>query len=166
MEYVSLGSVRPGGDILARATLSMRRLEGSEYQPAALFQATEYSWPGDHEGRTILGLVLLAQTLGSEPKYLDEILELVPGRLNELGYFGEVLPSGHMDEQQVSGNSWFLRGLVECYHWRPDAALLGMIRRVVDGLLLPARGLRDRPRAKSIGHLIGSVLFPKRPRRL
>lgn len=123
-----------------RAVLNYGRLEGHWYRPEEVFSADQSGWPGDWEGRILLALSLLAQSTGRPPAYLDEILSLVPQHLNAKGYFGPVLPPGVHDEQQLAGNSWFLRALIEIYRWRKDETLRPMIETLVRNLLLPAIG--------------------------
>lgn len=119
------------GDMRRRLERNFNRLEEERYQSDHVFLTEEQSggWPGDTEGRTILGLVLEAQATGRTPRYLDEIIRRVPAHLNAAGYMGGVF-GGVMNEQQLSGNGWLLRGLCEYYLWRHDAALLPVIRRV------------------------------------
>ncbi|MFC3800080.1 beta-L-arabinofuranosidase domain-containing protein [Cohnella sp. GCM10012308] len=128
------------GELRRRASLSFDRMETEPYEPDAVFKAPDYEWPGDWEGRTILALVLLAQSTQREPQHLAEIMERLPDRLNAHGYFGPVQEPGTVDEQQLSGNSWFLRAMAEHYRWKKDAFSLSVIERIVRHLLLPASG--------------------------
>ncbi len=155
------------GDLYTRAMANMDRLEQAEYRVPAVMQPDTYDWPGDTEGRTILALALLAQALHREPRYLDEILAAVRGRLNERGYMGRICPDGQFDEQQLSGHNWLLRGLCEVYLWRREDWVLDAVRRMVEGLLLPARGYyrlypvdpgARRGRGEAIGELTGQLI--------
>lgn len=123
-----------------RAMKNFDRLESEPYDLDHVFQTSEYAWPGDWEGRTILALTLLAQATGREPRYLDEIMNRLEGYLNERGYYGRILPAGTFDEQQLSGNSWLLRAVVEHYSWKRDARSERIVHNIVRQLLLPARG--------------------------
>jgi len=96
-----------------------------------------WGWPGDTEGRTILALVLDAQRTGRAPKYLDEIMRRMPSKLNARGYFGPVWEDA-VNEQQLSGMGWVLRGLCAHYRWKRDPRVLATIRRIADNLFLPA----------------------------
>ena len=128
----TLSQVKVGGELRVRILKNFDRLEEKKYQPAHVFLTDEQSghWPGDTEGRTILGLVRDAQASGREPKYLKEIIELIPQKLNEKGYMGKIYPYGIMDEQQLSGNGWFLSGLIEYYKWKKDEKVLGYIQSI------------------------------------
>lgn len=129
------------GEWQARAMANFDRLESAQYTGSNMFKDSSYNWPGDWEGRLLLGWVKLAQETGREPLYLDEYSKKLPSKVNHLGYFGNVLPAGVLDEQQLSGNSWFLRGLCEWYAWKGEPAVLEQIQRIVEHLLLPAIGV-------------------------
>ncbi|MGN6643684.1 MAG: hypothetical protein ACTHKU_11870 [Verrucomicrobiota bacterium] len=131
-----------GGELALRCDRNFDRLEEEKYQPDNVFQQGS-SWPGDTEGRTILGLVLDARATHREPRYLEEILKRLPSKMNAQGYFGKVSAAGTADEQQLSGNGWLLRGLCEYYLWKHDARVLEWIDRIVDNLVLPTRGLHS-----------------------
>ncbi|MFC5405173.1 hypothetical protein [Cohnella soli] len=132
------------GDMYERAILNYDRLETEEYRCPRVFREGGYSWPGDWEGRTILALVMLAQSTGREPLYLAEIMKWLPERLNAKGYFGTIHGEGLADEQQLSGHSWLLRAMAEHHLWKGDDASLRVLEDVVRHLLLPVRGLYNR----------------------
>jgi len=129
-------------DLKFRVERSFDRLEQEEYTPGKIFKE-EYSWPGDWEGRTILALVSLEKATGRKAKYLDEIMNILPSKLNKKGYFGNIEPAELFDEQQVSGNSWFLRGLCEYYEAYGDAKVYQYIETIVENLLLPIKGFYE-----------------------
>ena len=129
----------PGSELLTRVERNFDRLEEAKYQPDNVFLTMEQSWgwPGDTEGRTILALVLDAQRTGRAPKHLDEILRRLPSKLNARGYFGPVWTDA-VNEQQLSGMGWVLRGLCAHYRWKRDPKTLTQIRTIADNLFLPA----------------------------
>ncbi|MFN4873916.1 MAG: hypothetical protein ACK5JP_08910, partial [Akkermansiaceae bacterium] len=61
---VELADVRMTGELSKRLMASFDRLEKKDYSPPALFDSPNAGWPGDKEGRTLLGLVLLEQVTG------------------------------------------------------------------------------------------------------
>ena len=141
LKPIGLDDVKIAGDLAFRAGLNFDRLETDLYQPAHVLDANMGSdWPGDWVGRTILGLTLIARATRRRPRYLDQVLAGLPQRLNEKGYLGPVYPPGVMNEQQLSGHGWLLRGLAEHHLATGDQAALDMLARMVDGLLAPARG--------------------------
>lgn len=139
MKQINFSDLHIYGELEKRIHMNFDRLEREEYQPENIFMK-EYSWPGDFEGRTILALVLLAQATHRQPLYLEKIMEELPLHLNEMGYFGQVLPDGLVDEQQLSGHSWFLRAMSEYYLWKKDENVLRIIQNVIKNLVLRAKG--------------------------
>jgi hypothetical protein len=139
---VAFDQIQAQGEVSARLARNFSRLEEEKYQPDHVFLTLKESndWPGDTEGRTILGLTLAAQAAHQPPKYLEEILRRFPAKVNEKGYFGNILAADTVDEQQLSGHGWVLRGLCEYYLWKHDARCLEWINRIVDNLALPTRG--------------------------
>jgi len=130
-----------GGELRTRLERNFDRMEEKKYQPANVYLTMKQSgnWPGDTEGRTILALVCDARTTGRTPKYLDEILRLLPEKVNEKGYLGPVF-TDRIDEQQLSGNGWMLRGLCEHWLWKKDRASFEAVRRIARNLYLPLTG--------------------------
>ena len=108
LESVTLAS---GSPLQERILRNQSRLESELYQPDRAI-ADDVNWPGDYVGRTILGVTMDARALHAEPRYLGEILRRLPGSRNAKGYlggdFGKVI-----NEQQLSGHGWLLRGLCE-----------------------------------------------------
>lgn len=150
--------------MLQRLQANLQRLNEPKYQPQNVFLTEEQSgnWPGDNEGRTILALTLLGQTLHQEPFYLQSILNLLPSHLNKLGYMGPVY-SPVMSEQQVSGNGWMLRGLCEYYAWKKDKSVLPIIKSIVNNLFVRGRGLYAKypidptKRISNVGEASGAI---------
>lgn len=168
IQLINPSEVQVRGELNTRLMKNYDRMEEEIYQPEHVFMTEEASnwWPGDKEGRTILALTKLAQATGRTPKYLDAILKLFPGKVNEKGYFGTVYPDGVLDEQQLSSHGWVLRGLCEYYLWKEDPAVLGYINRIIDNLVLPTKGLHqnypiDPAGRKHGGHESGNRINEK-----
>ncbi|HEX9974666.1 MAG TPA: beta-L-arabinofuranosidase domain-containing protein, partial [bacterium] len=140
IKHIDLAAIQIDGDLALRANQNFNRLEEQKYQPDHVFQPKNTPWPGDTEGRTILALALLAQATHRDPKYLQEIISRIPQHTNGLGYFGEVLPGGIVNEHQLAGNNWVLRGLIEFYHWTNDKKAFQMARKIVENYVIPTRG--------------------------
>jgi len=167
MKVLPMEHVTMKGELAERATANFARLELAEYAPDRLFQPAGYSWPGDFEGRTILAWVLLSRATGKEAWFLEEVLSKLPGHYNERGYLGTIHPQGTLDEQQLSGHSWLLRGLCEYYEWKRDSRVFGWIGNIVRGLLLPAAGIyagypispdERKRQGEAIGELTGEKI--------
>jgi hypothetical protein len=135
---VPFQSLYTGGELGVRINKNFSRLEDERYDPSHVFLTDEQSgnWPGDTEGRAILGLVMDAQASHREPKYLNEIIRLIPSHLNSKGYMGKIQPDGLLDEQQLSGNGWMLRGLCEYYKWKKDPQVLEIIKSISQNLFV------------------------------
>lgn len=152
------------GELLTRISKNMDRLEESKYQPSNVFLSEQESgsWPGDTEGRTILGLVLDAQAAHRTPKYLEQIISLIPKHLNEKGYMGTIYKN-KMSEQQLSGNGWMLRGLCEYYEWKKDKKVLPLITSIANNLFLNGKGyyskypIDPKLRITNVGEMAGSI---------
>jgi hypothetical protein len=121
-----------GGDLGRRSQLSFQRLE--DYTPAFALPGN-VGWPADKEGRAVLGQVLIGRTVHSASTQTALLLAGMP-----IGVLGPTLDLAAIDEQQISGHSWLLRGLCEHYTWRHQAEVLTRIRRIVDDLFLPLSG--------------------------
>ncbi len=137
--------IRMEGDLRSRIEKNFDRLEEEKYRPENVFltEAQSGGWPGDTEGRTILGLIKDSRASGRCPIYLQEIMHLIPSHLNEKGYMGIIYP-GKMNEQQLSGNGWMLRSLCEYYEWKNDPKILSLISTIADSLFVTGKGFYAR----------------------
>lgn len=115
---------------------SFQRLSEKEYQIEQLFQAGSYGWPGDWEGRALLAFVSLWHMTGEKIPAMDAFVEQAGEKLNSKGYFGKEFKD-LADEQQLSGHSWLLRGLVAYYEAFDSEKALDMADRIVENLYLP-----------------------------
>ena len=143
MAYLPYTKMIAHGENAARAALLFSRLEGPMYRTEDIYSVESGGWPGDWEGRTVLALTLLHQITGKEPAYLAEILEELPRHLNAKGYLRQIYENGELNEQQLSGHSWLLRGLCAAYEsdvCENPAKLLSEIEAIVRNLYLPAIG--------------------------
>jgi hypothetical protein len=137
----SPGSVRATGDLAHRTTQNFTRLQDDIYRAPLVFRQTNWqSWPGDFEGRALLAVTLLSRATGNTPDYFPAMVAAYPAQLNPQGYFGPLLDLHAINEQQLSGHGWFLRGLCEYYEWKRDPATLTQIRTIVRNLALPLAG--------------------------
>jgi len=153
------------GELRTRALKNYDRLESEIYTPANVYPEkhhhTAANWAGDKEGRIILGLVLQAQATHREPKYLQELIDLYPTKTNSDGYLGELL-GDTIDEQQLSGHGWLLRGLCEYYLWKKDEKVAGYIKDIIKNLALPTKGfhatypINPEERKQKVGQMAGT----------
>ncbi|MDP4268559.1 MAG: glycoside hydrolase family 127 protein [Bacteroidota bacterium] len=143
LKPVGFERVKVSGELYQRATKNFDRLETDIYYPENVFPAKHHpssaDWPGDKEGRTILGLVMEARATHRTPKYLDEMIRIFPEKLNKKGYLGAV-QGETIDEQQLSGHGWLLRGLCEYYLWKKDPKVKTYIIEIINNLVLTTAG--------------------------
>ena len=138
---VSFGDIKAGGDLAHRTSQNFTRLQSALYRPPQLFNGQNVrSWPGDFEGRALLAITLMSRTTGQEPDYFPAMVAEYRDHLNPQGYFGPALDLRAINEQQLSGHGWYLRGLCEYYEWKRDPQTLAQIRAVVHNLALPLCG--------------------------
>ena len=110
---VELADVRMTGELSKRLTASFDRLEEGFYSPPGLYDSPNQGWPGDKEGRTLLGLVLLEQVTGRPAKHLEASLDMYARRVNARGYLGPVMVPDAIHEQTLGGQFWVLNALYE-----------------------------------------------------
>jgi len=139
---ISLEDISIDGDMRLRLQRNLQRLQEPYYQPEGVLKNAPSDWPGDFEGRLLLGLTMLAQALHREPRSLSALLAAYPARMNDHGYFGPIQTLRQINEQQLSGNAWVLRGLCEYATWKKDANAYDMVRRMATNLALPLRGFQ------------------------
>lgn len=139
---IGLEDISMGGDLRFRLKRNLDRLEEPYYQPEHVFENAPTDWPGDMEGRLLLGLTMLAQALHTDPRDLSALLKAYPGKMNDQGYFGPIQNLHKIDEQQLSGNAWLLRGLCEYALWKKDGNTYDMVSRIAKNLAYPLRGLQ------------------------
>lgn len=134
--------------IFERAIIKNRqRLSEAPYTIEHVFRPASYDWPGDWEGRALLAFVCHAQ-MGNEIPCLKKMLEKLPEKIAGKGYFGGRFDECAIDEQQLAGHNWLLRGLLEAEKTGERAAG-GLADRLVESLYVPALGFyEDYPTEK------------------
>lgn len=166
LQPVAYADISIDGELKTRALKNYDRLESDIYTPENVFplkhNPVSQGWPGDYEGRIILGLTLEAQATHREPKYLEEIIAAIPKKVNEKGYLGPLMKDS-IWEQQLSGHGWFLRGLCEYYQWKKDPKVKGYINNIIQNLALPTLGhhqsypIEPSSRNRTSGGAIGTT---------
>lgn len=131
----------PEKEIKERIELNFNRLLEPYYQIENVFSPSDYDWYGDKEGRALLSFVSLYKATGRKNPCMDKMLDVIKTKLNEKLYFGPVYKDGgYIREEQLSGHSWFLRGLCEHYEQFNDSLSLELIKSVIEGLYVPIKG--------------------------
>ena len=129
--------VELSGELRERAERSWRRLHEPCYAPTAVFKPMDYAWPGDTEGRILLAWAKLSRLLGRDSENAREMLSRWPAAVSAGGHFGPPLNPEAVDEQQLAGHGWVLRGLSEWQLLHPEADLRPLVERLFRGLLAP-----------------------------
>ncbi len=123
-----------------RIALNFKRLaDSSYYQIGEVFAPDAYDWPADKEGRALLSFVSHYKINGKKIPCMDEMIQILPSKLNEKGYLGTVRDEV-ISEQQLSGHSWLLRGLCEYYEQFPSENVLVIIKTITEKLFLSTKG--------------------------
>lgn len=123
-----------------RIALNYRRLStGDYYSIDEIFAPEDYDWYGDKEGRALLAFLCHYKISGKTIPCMEQMLAQMNERLNPQGYFGPIWKQ-EIQEQQLSGHSWLLRGLCEHYEIFGDDFSLQAVRRITENLYLPIRG--------------------------
>lgn len=166
LKPVGFDAITVDGELKSRALRNYDRLESDIYTPEKVFpnkhEGASEGWPGDYEGRVILALTLEAQATHREPKYLAELIRMIPEKVNSKGYLGSILKDS-INEQQLSGHGWFLRGLCEYYEWKKDPNVKTYIHNIVKNLVLPTKGehrlypIAPAQRKKDVGAAAGTT---------
>ena len=122
-----------------RIKRSSARLMGDYYQMPGVFQEYCADWPGDKEGRALLAFVSHYKMTGEINPCMEALLEALPKYTNQHLYF-DPKQNPVIHEQQLSGHSWFLRGLCEHYEQFGDELSLTALKSVTEHLYLPTAG--------------------------
>lgn len=133
------------GDLRGRISANMDYIEEQPFWPKNIFAASDTSgWSGGLEGRALLAWVSDGQAIKRNPVYAEPMVEQLSGRFNDEGYVGPVIKDGVLNEQQMAGNSWMLRGLCAYYQWTLNTAskekVRGYIQSIVQNLFLANKG--------------------------
>lgn len=117
---------------------SYSRLSSEIYQIGNVFQASDYDWPGDWEGRALLAFCRLYSITGEKIPAMDTMVEQLPEKTNPFGFFGAAFDENTIDEQQLSGHGWYLRGLVAYGELFPRSKAMEYAQKTVHNLFIPA----------------------------
>ena len=126
-------------ELTERIDRSYTRFLGDYYQMPGVFQEYCADWPGDKEGRALLAFVSHYKMTGRINPCMEALLEALPKYTNEHLYF-DPKQDPVIHEQQLSGHSWFLRGLCEHYEQFGDKLSLTALKSVTEHLYLPTAG--------------------------
>lgn len=126
-------------ELIKRIWKNFQRLTEPYYQIEEVFASGEYGWQGDKEGRALLSFVCHYQMHGEKIPCMDEMILKIPEKTNQYFYFGKT-EMDYIDEQQLSGHSWYLRGLLAYYKVFGNKQVLNYAKSTVEHLYLPIMG--------------------------
>ena len=140
--------------------LNFRRLNEKEYKKESVFQDGAYGWPGDWEGRALLAFCCHYEMSGRKTECLENFMSELKPRLNGKSYLGKEFDGITADEQQLSGHSWLLRGMMKYYELFGDIFALRVAESTVWNLFLcTEQNFREYPftRQESQGGVSGNI---------
>lgn len=114
-----------------------RRLLSEPYTIDRIYQPGGYDWAGDYEGRALLAFVCHYKISGRKIPCMEKMIRIFPEKVNEQGFLGAPF-NGIIDEQQLSGHSWLLRGLVAYAETFRDQTVADYAKKIVHSLFLPS----------------------------
>lgn len=122
-----------------RINKNYERLCEPYYQISEVFADDNYDWPGDKEGRALLAFVCHYKMHGKRIPCMADMIEQISEKSNDYYYFGKI-NTEIIDEQQLSGHNWYLRGLLAYYEQFGDERVLHYAQSTVEHLYLPTKG--------------------------
>lgn len=122
-----------------RIELNAERLHADYYNIDNVFDGDDAEWPGDKEGRALLAFVSHYKINSLKIPCMELMIDKIPEATGGKCFFGN--ESGEvLFEQQLSGHSWYLRGLCEYYEQFADERVLEYLHKTVEKLYLPTMG--------------------------
>jgi len=126
-----------------RIKLNKNRLLNTDDTYSNLYKKdASMAWPGDFVGRYLLALSSLYEAL-DDAKEKEEVLLALnklfkekDGKTNQYYYFGETYNPERINEQQLSGNGWYIRSLVAYYRLTKDEKYLNELKVITENFLL------------------------------
>jgi len=114
------------------------RLREPYYDIDHVFSPLEYDWYGDKEGRALLAFVSHYAIHGRKIPCMEKMLDDIPKKTNKYYFFGDT-DTDIINEQQLSGHNWYLRGLLSHYEIFSDERILNYAKSTVENLYLPIK---------------------------
>lgn len=125
--------------------LNFNRLCKEEYTIEKIFQDNDsYGWPGDWEGRALLAFCCHYEINKNKVPALSTFIAELKKHTNKNKYLGKVYDGITVDEQQLSGHSWYLRGLLKYYELFNDESVMEIAKSTVYNLYLPILNTYDK----------------------
>ncbi|MDD6478592.1 MAG: hypothetical protein PUF48_02110 [Oscillospiraceae bacterium] len=116
---------------------SFKRLSEPEYSSEKVWQPKDYEWPGDWEGRALLAITSLNSISDEENEYVHNIVADLKNHVNSQGFLGHEYIEGEVDEQQLAGHTWLVRGLLLYHNLYKSQEAFEYAKRIVYNLYMP-----------------------------
>lgn len=143
-------------ELITRINLNFNRLHDSYYDIDHVFDGDDVDWPGDKEGRALLAFVSHYKINSSKVPCMDMMIDKIPQATLGKFFFGK--PTGNIIfEQQLSGHSWYLRGLCEYYEQFGDERALEYLNKTVENIYIPTKGRYSSYPVDRNGNTMGAV---------
>ena len=117
--------------------LNFQRLQQEDYAFDNIFQSSGYDWPGDWEGRALLAFACHYEMHGKKIACMEKLVSALPLHTNSAFYFGKEYDGETVDEQQLSGHNWYLRGLLKYAKLMHSEFAMQVAKSTVEHLYLP-----------------------------
>lgn len=154
------------GELLERIRLNRERMNSDMYSYPLIFDYEDKcGWPGDWCGRAILSLCSLYDCYNGHAEeqklilnQLENIFSEIEQHLNQYKYFGKIIDEKTINEQQISGTSWLLRGFIEYYKITKNNEIFEFINSIKNNFLkkivpfYPIYPICDRENGGVSGH--------------
>lgn len=125
------------GELKNRIERNILRLSDKDYCAPEIYEKNP-DWPGDWLGRAVLALCTQYEAT-KKSSVLNQAKDIIDGLdeyINEDGYFGEKLNGYEVNEQSLSGNSWFVRGLCAYYNITGDEKVKSLLKKLTEKFFL------------------------------
>ena len=135
------------------------RLHHKPYTIETVFDGNP-GWPGDREGRALLAFLCHYHMSGRKIPCMEQMMRALPDRTNPYLFFGDAPAEGQVNEQQLSGHNWYLRGLCDYAITFHDPLALRALKSTFENLYLPALPLYDEyplERREKVGAVDGNI---------
>lgn len=126
-------------ELAQRIALNKARLCDEYYDIDHVFMSDDADWPGDKEGRALLAFVSHYKIDQTKIPCMEQMIAKIPEITGGKLFFGPKT-NDVIFEQQLSGTSWYLRGLCEYYEQFSDEAVPEYLHAVFRGIYLPTKG--------------------------
>ena len=139
--------------------MNSRRLHDEPYRIEKVFRPADYTWQGDWEGRALLAFNCHYEMTGEEIPCMHQMMAQMEEKTNEHGFLGPLFDGVTVNEQQVSGHNWYVRGLIKYAKNFNSELALKLLKSTIENLYQPILPWFDQyplEREKGIGGVSGT----------